>query len=79
MKVGDKLICKNEIPFGPDINNILPGNICKIDEINIDSEGVVFYNIIHKNIPTYFNIYDYLFGIYFYTKEELRLKKLESL
>jgi len=79
MKKGDTLISKNEISFGPDINNILPGNICKIHEIKIDLFGDVCYHIIHKNIPTYFSMYDYSLKIYFYTPEELRLLKLDSL
>ena len=82
MKVGDKLICKcNTHIFN---NTIQKNTICIISRVFNDNkilvggiifdtkESILYYNYIDKNNAIY--VYDY-----FYTPDEIRLKKLESL
>ena len=77
MKVGDKLICKKYFKSDGVILSI--GRKYEID--NIESNGVrIKFNNIHYILFSLYenkfcgNIYDY-----FYSPEEIRLKKLDSI
>ncbi|MCK9447097.1 hypothetical protein M0Q50_09625 [bacterium] len=87
MKKGDKLICKKKIHF-TDPEHIM--NVCDVYDIigitnslvelkykNINSSIIHFRLKLNKDG---YDGYDWLMYIwdYFYTKDEIRLKKLES-
>jgi len=81
MRIGDTLICKKELIFKychikKHNNYIINGADGYYVSVDIEDSGLCFY--LDKDNQYYIDDILYLFD-YFYTQDELRLKKLESL
>lgn len=85
MKKGDKLICKKKIHFTDPEHIVNVGDVYFISEITNYLVEMKYTNI-YTTSPIHFRTrksgdnYEWLNYIweYFYTKDEIRLKKLES-